>query len=167
MCIYVRNITNEEEARLKEVLRRSDDAIKVKRSQIILASAQKRRVPEISKSFGFGRDYVCDVIHSFDKVGFQALESKYENCGKKPIFTEEIQRRIIDAALTKPSDLGLPFTCWSLSKLKEYIVNQGYVESISIETIRQILKEHGIKYRRTKTWKDSNDPEFESKKTRY
>lgn len=58
MCIYVRNITGEEETRLKDILRRSDDAIKVKRSQIILASAQKRRVPEISKSFRFSRDYV-------------------------------------------------------------------------------------------------------------
>ncbi len=167
MCIYVRNITDEEEIRLKDILRRSDDAIKVKRSQIILASAQKRRVPEISKSFGFSRDYVCDVIHSFDKIGFQALESKYDNCGKKPTFTEDVRRRIIDAALTKPSDLRLPFTCWSLIKLRDYIVDQGYVTAISIETIRQILKENGIKYRRTKTWKDSNDPEFESKKTKY
>lgn len=167
MCIYVRNITDEEEIRLKDILRRSDDAIKVKRSQIILASAQKRRVPEISKSFGFSRDYVCDVIHSFDKVGFQVLESKYDNCGKKPTFTEDVRRRIIDAALTKPSDLRLPFTCWSLTKLRDYIVDQGYVTAISIETIRQILKENGIKYRRTKTWKDSNDPEFESKKTKY
>jgi transposase len=167
MCIYVRNITNEEEAELKAILRRSDDAIKVKRSQIILASAQKRRVPEISRSFGFSRDYVCDVIHSFDKVGFQALESKYENCGKKPMFTEDVRRRIIDVALTKPSDLRLPFTCWSLTKLRDYIVNQGNIEPISVETIRQILIENGIKYRHTKTWKESNDPEFESKKTEF
>ncbi len=167
MCIYVRNITIEEETRLKGILRRSDDAIKVKRAQIIIASAQKRRVPEICQSFGFSRDYVSDVIHDFDKVGFQALESKYKNCGKNPEFTEEDRRRIINAAISKPSDFGLPFTCWSLTKLRDYIVNQGYIESISIETIRQILIENGIKYRHTKTWKESNDPEFESKKTKF
>jgi transposase len=167
MCIYVRNITNEEETRLKGILRRSDDAIKVKRAQIILASAQKRRVPEICHSFGFSRDYVCDVIHSFDKVGFQALESKYVNCGKKPKFTEDDRRKLIDTALTKPVDLGLPFTCWSLLKLKDHMMNQGSIQSISIETIRQILIENGIKYRHTKTWKESNDPEFESKKTEF
>jgi transposase len=167
MCIYVRTITNEEETRLKVILRRSDNAIKVKRAQIILASAQRTRVPEICKSFRFSRDYVSDIIHNFDEVGFQALESKYDNCGKKPKFTEDDRRRIIDAALSKPSDLGLPFTCWSLTKLKDHIVNQGYIESISIETIRQILRDNGIKYRRTKTWKESNDPEFESKKTRF
>ena len=167
MCIYVRNITNEEGTELKAILRRSDDAIKVKRAQIILASAQKRRVPEISRYFGFSRDYVCDIIHDFNKVGFQALESKYGNCGKEPTFTEDDRKEIIDAALSKPNDLGLPFTCWSLSKLKDYVINKGIIKSISIETIRQILIENGIKYRHTKTWKESNDPEFESKKTKY
>lgn len=167
MCIYVRNITNEEESRLKAILRRSDDSIKVKRSQIILASAQKRRVPEICRSFGFSRDYVCDIIHNFDKVGFQALESKYENCGKEPKFTEDNRKEIIDAALSKPNDLGLPFTCWSLEKLKDFVVNQRGIKPISIETIRRILIENGIRNRHIKTWKESNDPEFESKKTKY
>ncbi len=167
MCIYVRNITNEEETELKAILRRSGDARKVKRAQIILASAQKRRVPEISRSFGFSRDHVCDIIHNFDEVGLQALESKYGNCGKEPKFTEDDRREIIDAALSKPNDLGLPFTCWSLTKLKDYAVNQRGIKLISIETIRQILIENGIKYRHTKTWKESNDSEFESKKTKY
>ena len=167
MCIYVRSITEEEETKLKAILRRSDDARKVKRAEIILASAHKRRVPEISRSFGFSRDYVCDIIHSFDKVGFQAFETKYENCGKDPKFTENDRRKIIDVALSKPSDLGLPFTCWSLEKLKDYVEDRGGIGPISIETIRRILRENGIKYRHTKTWKESNDPEFESKKTKY
>lgn len=39
------------------------------------------------------------------------------------------------------------------------------VKSISIETIRVILDEADITYQHTKTWKESNDPEFEAKKT--
>ncbi len=167
MCIYVRSITKEEETGLKAIIRRSDDARKVKRAEIILASAQKRRVPEISRSFGFSRDYVCDIIHGFDKFGFLALKTKYENCGKEPKFTKDDRKEIINAALSKPNDLGLPFTCWSLEKLKDYVMNRRGIKSISIETIRQILMENGIKYRHTKTWKESNDPEFESKKTKY
>jgi hypothetical protein len=50
MCIYVREITNEEGNQLKRILRRSSDSFKVKRAQVILASAQRMRVPEISKS---------------------------------------------------------------------------------------------------------------------
>lgn len=165
MCIYVRGITNEEGNRLKSILRRSNDAIRVKRAQIILASAQAMKVPEICDSFGFSRGYVSGVIHGFNSVGFQVLDSKYKNCGKKPKFTEDDRRLIIDVALSKPKDLGLPFTQWSLNKLKDYLVASGDIDTISIETIRKILKANGIKYRRTKTWKESNDPQFESKKT--
>jgi transposase len=166
MCIYVRDITNEEGNKLKSILRRSNDAIKVKRAQIVLASAQGMRVPEICRDFGFGRNYVSSVIHGFNLLGFQSFESKYKNCGKKPKFTEKNRRRIIDTALSKPKDLGLPFTEWSLNKLKDYVINSEDIDSISIETIRQILRENGIKYRRTKTWKESKDPKFESKKTK-
>ena len=38
MCIYVRDITNEEGVQLKRILRRSNDSFRVKRAQVILAS---------------------------------------------------------------------------------------------------------------------------------
>ena len=38
------------------------------------------------------------------------------------------------------------------------------VKSISIETIRQILRANKVKLRRTKTWKECNDPKLRSKK---
>jgi len=165
MCIYVREITNEEGNKLKRILRYSKDTIEVKRAQIVLASAQGMTVPEICKVFGYHRNYVSRVIHNFNKDGFKSLKSKYENCGRKPVISEEIKQKIADVALCRPSDLGLPFTQWSLPKLRDYVMEKGIVESISVEWIRQILKERGIKYRRTKTWKESNDPDYDFKKT--
>lgn len=164
MCIYVREITNEEGNRLKYILRRSSDKVKVKRAQIILASAQSMKVPEICKTLGFHRNYVCRIIHAFNEKGFEALESGYKNCGRKPTFNEEIKRKIIDVVLSNPKDLGLPFTEWSLEKIRMYLIKKGIVKTISINTIRRILNEKGITYKRTKTWKESNDPEFEFKK---
>ncbi len=78
MCIYVREITNDEGAQLKRILRRANDSFKVKRAQVVLASAQKMRVPEIVKNFGFSTDYVSYVIHGFNDRGFGVLESKSE-----------------------------------------------------------------------------------------
>ena len=166
MCIYAREITNEEGANLKRILRRSNDSFRVKRAQVILASAQKMKVPEIAKSFGFSSDYVSYVIHGFNEAGFAILESKYKNCGSSPKFNNEQREAVVDIALTKPKDFGLPFTEWSLPKLKDYIIGNTDIDYISHETIRRILQDKGIKYRRTKTWKDSNDPDFEIKKTR-
>jgi transposase len=167
MCIYVREITNDEGNQLKRMLRRSRDSFKVKRAQVILASAQKMRIPEITKSFGFCYDYVSYVIHGFNERGFEVFKSKYENCGSSPKFSNVQRQIIIDIALSKPKDLGLPFTEWSLPKLKEYIIGNTDIDYVSHETIRRILQEKGIKYRRTKTWKDSNDPDFAIKKTKY
>jgi transposase len=166
MCIYVREITNEEGAQLKRILRRANDSFKVKRAQVILASAQRMKVPEIVKNFGFSSDYVSYVVHGFNDRGFGVLESKYENCGSSPKFSNEQRQIVVDIALSKPRDLGLPFTEWSLPKLKDYVIANGDIDYISHETIRRILQENGIKYKRTKTWKESNDPDFEVKKTR-
>jgi transposase len=166
MCIYVKDITDDEGAQLKRTLRRSNDSFRVKRAQVVLASAQKMRVPEIAKNFGFSNDYVSYVIHGFNETGFKIFESKYKNCGSSPKFNNEQRETIVDIALTKPKDLGLPFTEWSLPKLKDYIIGNTDIDYISHETVRRILQDNGIKYRRTKTWKESNDPDFEIKKTR-
>jgi len=118
MCIYVREITNEEWNQLKRVLRSSSDSFKIKRAQVILASAQCMRVPDISKSLGFSSDYVSYVIHGFNEIGFEVLKSKYRNCGSSPKFSNEERQLIIDIALSKPKDLGLPFTVWSCQSLR-------------------------------------------------
>jgi transposase len=118
----------------------------------------------IAKNFGFSSDYVSYVIHGFNEIGLEVLESKYKNCGSSPKFDEEQRETVVDIALTKPKDLGLPFTEWSLPKLKDYIIGNTDIDYISHETIRRILQDNGIKYRRTKTWKESNDPDFEIKK---
>ena len=167
MCIYVREITNEEGNQLRRILRRSGDSFKVKRAQVILASAQRMKVPEISKNFGFSIDYASYVIHGFNEVGFDVFKSKYGNCGSNPKFSNKQRQTIIDTALSKPTDLRLPFTEWSLPKLKDYINSSTDIGYISHESIRRILQERGIKYRRTKTWKESNDPDFELKKQNY
>ena len=106
MCIYAREITNEEGNQLKRLLRRSNDSFKIKRAQVILASAQSMRVPEISKSLGFSSDYVSYVIHGFNERGFEVLKSKYRNCGSSPKFGNEEHQLIINIALSKPTDLG-------------------------------------------------------------
>jgi hypothetical protein len=60
--------------------------------------------------------------------------------------------------------LRQPFTRWSLEKLSVYLKKTTVVSSISLETLRQILHEQRVSLQRTKTWKESNDPAFESKK---
>ena len=93
-----------------------------------------------------------------------ALKPRYRG-GRPRTFTEEQRAAIIELAQIPPNTLDLPFTHWSLSKLKEEAERRGIVTFISMETIRVIVEEADITYQHTKTWKASNDPDFEVKKT--
>ena len=137
--------------------------MEVRRALVILASSQKMKVPEISKMYHLSKEHIRHVIHSFNKEGFKSLKPCYGG-GRPRTFTDEQRAAIIELAQVPPKILGLPFTQWSLSKLKQTVEQKGIIDSISIETIRVILDEADITYQHTKTWKESNDPEFETKK---
>jgi transposase len=163
MCLYVRNIRMPEGRRLQGFIRRGTNRIKMRRAQVILASDQGFRVPAIAVQYHFSEDHVRHIIKSFNAEGFSALEPKY-GIGRPAKFTPEQRSVIVETALCPPDLLGEPYKRWSLPKLRDFLIREKVVESISIETIRQILKANKVKLRRTKTWKECNDPKLRSKK---
>ena len=76
-----------------------------------------------------------------------------------------MRERIVRSPGADPRILGWPFSTWSLSKLRDVLV-AARSSSISRETLRQILKEGGVSWQATKTWKASNDPDFAAKMAR-
>jgi hypothetical protein len=68
--------------------------------------------------------------------------------------------------LTDPTDLDLPFATWSLAKLAEYLVAEGVVTDISHEGLRGLLREEGVRFQAVRSWKRSDDPDFEAKRDR-
>ena len=80
------------------------------------------------------------------------------------LISDEDREFIIATATTRPAALGRPFTHWSLRKLTEYLArNPGRRVRIGRERLRQILRENGISFQRTRTWKESKDPDKEIK----
>lgn len=163
--VFVRSITDEEGQELVRITRRSKDPVRLRRAIVVLSSAQGRTVPDIASLLDVSENYVRDVIHDFNEHGFGALDPKWSG-GRPRVFDDAVRKRIARIALARPRDLGEPFTCWSLSKLGEYLVKTRVVASISTETLRRILLERNIRFKRTKTWKESNDPNYEAKKNR-
>jgi transposase len=163
MCLYVRELSMADGRRLQQIVRNDRNRIKVRRAQVILASAQGSRVPDIARRFYFCDAHVRTIIKAFNSEGFTALVPKY--CGgRPPKFNEEQRSIIIETALCPPDLLGQPFTRWSLPKLRTFLIKEKIVESISVETLRQMLKAGKVRLRRTKTWKECNDPRLRSKK---
>ena len=163
MCLYVRELTSAEGRKLQTILRRDRNRIKLRRAQVVLASAQGSKVPDIARRLYFSAQHVRTIVKDFNAHGFSALEPKYVG-GRPRTFTEDQRGLVVETALCPPDLLGQPFRRWSLAKLRDFLVAEKIVASISLETIRQILKAHKVRLQRTKTWKECNDPKLRSKK---
>ena len=163
MCLYVRDISMHEGRRLQRIVRSDRNRIKVRRAQVILASAQGSKVPDIARRFYFCDLHVRTIIKAFNGDGFDALVPKYGG-GRPKKFNAEQRSLVVETALCPPDLLGQPFRRWSLPKLRDFVIEVKIVDSISVETLRQMLKAAKVKLRRTKTWKECNDPKLRSKK---
>ena len=164
--VYVRDLRNDEGPKLLSIIRRgSGSVVRWRRAQIVLWSAQRMDVPAIAKIAFTSEDRVRAVIHNFNDDGFDSLAPKYAG-GRPPTFTLPQRRGIKKIALSRPTDHDLPFSTWSLSKLAEFLVAEGVVDDISHEGLRALLREEGVSFQVIKTFKASNDPDFEAKKNR-
>lgn len=83
---------------------------------MLLASAGGDRVPVIAWLVQAGEDTVRDVIHRFDEIGMACLDSRWAG-GRLRLLSPDDEDFVVQAATTRPTRLGLPFTRWSIRKL--------------------------------------------------
>ena len=105
-------------------------------------------------------DTVGDVIHAFNEKGLAALDPRWAG-GRPRLISDADIEVIVAAATTRPEKLGLPFTHWSLRKLTAHLASRGI--RIGRERVRQILHARRISFQRTRTWKESADPDRDAK----
>jgi transposase len=164
--VQVRDLTPIEGNKLLGIVRRgSGSVVRWRRAQIVLWSAQAMDVPAIARIAFTSEDRVREVIHNFNADGFDSLAPKYAG-GRPAKFTLPERQQIKKVALSRPQDHHLPFSTWSLSKLAEFLVAEGVVDDISHEGLRVVLREEGVSFQVIKTFKQSNDADFEAKKNR-
>ena len=164
MSLYIRSLTSEEEIELNNIARNGTDVKFARRALVILASNARTPVKQIAKVLGYSPLQVRRIIHSFDQ-GVDGIRPNYQG-GRPLTFNEEQRRAVVELAENHPKDLGYPLSQWSLSQIQLVLIKEKKISYISRPTIRTILKEAGLSYQRTKTWKQSNDPHF-IKKTNY
>lgn len=162
--LYVRSLTRAEGQSLQRILRRSSDAVERRRAEVILSSEQGDTPGEIAERLHFTAWYVRIVIHAFNEKGMKSLKAQYQNGGRPPKVLPEHESELVDLAMMPPNLIGQPFTHWSIKALRDVAVKQGLIPDVSEETVRLILKKYHISLQRTKTWKESKDPEFDKKK---
>ncbi len=161
--VRARRLTDEEGRRLQQIVRRGKHgSVRVRRAMIIMASASGTLVPAIGRLVAADEDTVRDVIHLFNEKGLAALDPRWAG-GRPRLISDDDVDVIVAAARTRPEKLGQPFTHWSLRKLAAYLAGRGQPVRISRERLRQVLHARGISFQRTRTWKESADPDRDAK----
>jgi transposase len=70
-------------------------------------------------------DRVRDVLHNVNTDGFDSRYPRYAS-GRPPKSTLPQRQQIKKIALSRPEDHDLPFSVWSLSKLADFLVAEGW-----------------------------------------
>jgi transposase len=161
--VFVRELSPEEGARLKQVSKRAKYQAKRQRAMIVLASATLMSAPEIARLMRTDESHVRKVIHAFNEEGFSSLDPDYRG-GRPKKTTPGDRDRIVAVARARPDTQGVPLTRWSLSKLAPHLAGIGIL--VSREALRQLLIDAGLSHQRTRSWKWSPDPEFKEKAER-
>jgi transposase len=162
--VRARRLTDHEGQRLTQLVRRGrGNPIRIRRATIILASSSGTPVSAIARLVAADEDTVRDVIHAFNEKGLAALDPRWAG-GRPRLISDEDVAFIVTTATTRPTTLGCPFTHWSLRKLAQYLgrCHERRIV-ISRERLRQILREQDVSFQRTRTWKESRDPDKDAK----
>lgn len=160
--LSVRNLTKRERDFIYSSL---DDRKIGYRCLIIALSYEGYPVSVIWKRLNVHPYNVRKWIRKFNKYGIGGILER-KPTGRKPSIDNAVEQEIISIFRSRPKDLGLPFSTWSLRKLRAYLVKKRIVRSISHEEVRRILLSKGLGYRRALSRLESEDPKYEAKMRR-
>lgn len=137
-----------------------------RRCNLIWQLAAGFNLSEASEISGMHYTKAHKWVKRFQQSGIAGLSS-LPRPGRPKIYGRDPETLVIQTATSRPQDLGLGFTTWSLAKLEEHLRQHLSLKSLSRETIRRILTRHGLRFLTGQTWCESHDPDFEVKKRYY
>jgi transposase len=165
MTLRVRAVSDEEREKLERVARsRTAGAGLVRRAQIIMHALEGLKAPEISARMELCGATVRHWLKRFNARGLPGLEEDVRS-GRPPTYSAEQRSAVINTALTRPADLGLPFACWTLDRLVAHLGERGI--AMRRRRISEIFIQEGLKWRHEESWFGERvDPDFARKRGR-
>jgi transposase len=164
--LYVRELTAEEEEALQKGLR-SGDAFTVRRSQIMLNSAEGQPAKVIAERLRCSDQCVREALHAFQAAGLESLHRKSTRPHSAAFsFDEQALARLPDIVNTSPRRYGHEHSLWSLVRLAETCYVEGLTNrQVNVGTMGEALKRAGIDWKRARKRMNSTDATYEVKKT--
>jgi transposase len=146
--VFVRKLMGQERKQLSALIRSGRDAATVRRSQMILLSSQGKTAKEIAALWQITPQGVRKVIHRFDQEGMAGLPDR-PRPGRPRKRTDRYVALLKEAVCVNPRDLGYPFSCWTLERLREHLARETCI-FLSPPHLSRLMAENDIVYRRPK-----------------
>jgi transposase len=159
--VAARKLRPHEGRKLKRMKRQLTNSVNRLHARIILLSGGGLTNRKIAEHCGCTATWVRQIIHRFNQGGIEAISWYPYYCaraGPRKFFSDVVEE-ICEVALSPPKKL-IGMSVWSLGKLREYLIAQKIIACISLEWLRQLLRRCRVRWRHSKSWKDSDDPQF-------
>jgi transposase len=163
--VRLRALSRAEGGLLRKKLKDLSLAARVHQRYRIVGEVLKgHAVAEAADRVGCHFTVAYDWVRHFNKSGFKTFEQVPNPKGRPPILRAEQLRELVEVALSSPAERGLPFSNWSVPKLSEYCRRRRLLPPVTDEWVRRLLRREGLTAQRIRTWKTSQDPDFDRKK---
>ena len=113
-----------------------------RRAEVLLLRAADLPATAIARLLQVHVNTVYADLRDFARHGLSSL-SRTRTVGAPPRLSQEQIAAIWRLAAQSPTTLGLPFGRWTLAKLRDVLIREKVVKSISREHLRRVLKEGG------------------------
>ena len=140
---YIITLASEERETLQEIIQKGKNATKMKRAYVLLAADTQKGRPgmidkQIYETYGVSIRTIERLRQRFVTEGFEiALNGKPSYQVRERKIDGDVEAHLI--ALTR-SEVPHGHENWTFRLLAEKMVTLEYVESISHESVRQVLK---------------------------
>ncbi len=124
--VFLRRLRKKEQQLLKQKLRDKTVSARIyERYRVVEIARQGFPVPKIAERSGMFVTSIYDWIERFNAHGFVGFDDSPNPNGRPPLLTSKQLREMVKTALSRPTDLGLPYTHWSVAKLRAYLIGHG------------------------------------------
>src|SRR5262245_1067942 len=148
---FVRTLSAAERQRLRAGLR-SAGAFTARRCQILLASSQGLRPPQIARNLSCAVGTVHYALRAFARAGLACLPAQASRPHSvHPYLDRQHTAALKDLLHHSPRLFGQPTSLWTLDRLAQVCYAKGLTpRPLTGEAIRKALQRLGIRWRRAK-----------------
>lgn len=135
---YIVDLTEDERSELESLLKKGRSSARTQlRARILLKADEDMSMKDTMEALDVSEVTIRNVRRRFVEEGFDAALHDKTHPGKSPKLSDKQRAHIIALACSTAPD---GHDHWTLRLLADKVVELGFVESITHESVRQVLK---------------------------